>query len=73
MVRPLLEAGADVNATDLEGYTPLHIAVRDNYLPVINLLLDNGADVNAVTSDGKTILDMAVFSGNERVIELFGG
>lgn len=46
--RALLDAGADVNAADQDGVTPLIWAVRDDAVAL--LLIDRGADVNA-TSD----------------------
>ena len=42
------DSGADVNAVDLVGRTPLHHAVMHGREAVARLLLANGADVNAV-------------------------
>ena len=51
----LLDNGAEVNALDYQGETPLHTVVyhtfpniEDNGIKVINLLIKNGAEVNAV-------------------------
>lgn len=60
-VRSYLEAGQPVDATDGEGHTLLHIAMRyyaDDDL--IRLLIDQGADVNICTIDGKSPLHTAV-------------
>jgi ankyrin repeat protein len=43
----LLDAGADVNARDFDGVTPLHMAASNENPEVLTLLLDAGADVNA--------------------------
>lgn len=43
----LLEAGADVNAADDSGATPLHNAVRQCKPDVVRVLLSHGAAVNA--------------------------
>lgn len=44
--RTLLESGADPNAKDSTGWTPLHWAVRFSRPDLIRLLLQYGADVN---------------------------
>ncbi len=46
VVRTLIEAGADVNASDTDGETPLTKAARDDHGEIINLLLAHGATVN---------------------------
>ena len=59
-VRDMLDQGADVNAADDYGRTPLQLAAVTNYEPsVIKLLLDRGADVNARADDGWTPLHLA--------------
>ncbi len=46
LVRVLLESGANVNATDANGETPLHMVVeKDGSLDVARLLLDAGAAI----------------------------
>ena len=55
VIEVLLEAGADVNAKDEDGLTPLHMAAQSNPTPaVIEALLEAGADPRATDSDGKT-------------------
>ena len=55
----LLKHGADVNAKDLAGLTPLHWAVvRGNKL-CIRYLLERGADISAKDENGKSAKDMA--------------
>jgi ankyrin repeat protein len=57
----LLEKGAQVNAADAQGYTPLHWAVASR--ACARLLLDRGADANAAAKDGMTPL-MAAANAN---------
>ena len=53
------ECGADVNARDGNGYTPLHHAASRGDNELIQYLLDKGADVMAVSRSGQTTADMA--------------
>jgi ankyrin repeat protein len=41
----LIERGAEVNHTDDENRTALHLAVMENRLPFVKYLLDNKADI----------------------------
>ena len=56
MVTLLLSHGADVNARDNNGMTPLHDAAREGHSEVVTLLLSHGADVNARDNNGRTPL-----------------
>jgi uncharacterized protein len=53
------ELGADVNARDAQGYTPLHNAAARGDNDLINYLVSKGADVKAVSRRGQTVADMA--------------
>lgn len=59
-VRYLVEEhGADVNARDYLGYTPLHWAAARGNNELIRYLLDQGADPHAVSRVGHTVADLA--------------
>jgi ankyrin repeat protein len=53
------ELGADVNARDNDGYTPLHHAAARGDNELIMYLVSKGADVTAVARSGQTTADMA--------------
>lgn len=67
----LLDNGADVNAADHRGYTPLLLAAQyDGDSPeLVRLLLDRGADPNAV-AEGETALSLAAKRGETDVTKL---
>jgi ankyrin repeat protein len=53
------ELGADVNARDSDGYTPLHHAAARGDNETILYLVSKGADVTAVARSGQSTADMA--------------
>ena len=59
-VQNLLNAGADMNAREHEGETPLMYAAVAGKNEVVKLLLDRGAAINAISSNRETALARAV-------------
>ncbi len=51
-VRFLIKKGADVNARDLNGLSPLDTAARNRIASLVEILIDAGADPNALDADG---------------------
>jgi ankyrin repeat protein len=68
--RLLLGHGADVNARDASGDTPLLVAARRGAAPVIDLLLGANADTAALDARGGTALMLAVAAQSQPSVEL---
>ena len=58
-VKQHLADGADVNAMNRHGDSPLHLAAQMGHKEIVELLIAKGADVNAKDDDGDTPLDYA--------------
>ena len=65
----LLRQGADLNAGDKEGNTPLHHATAGYRYVSAQLLVQHGADPNARNNEGKTPADLANCLGRQRVFK----
>lgn len=48
-----------LESADEDGFTPLHLAVIQGNLAMVNLLLANKADVNAVDNEGHSVVHWA--------------
>lgn len=71
MVKSLVSSpGADVNATDERGSTPLLEAARYGHEDISRVLIAAGADVKAKDKDGKTALMLAVQGDHEEVVRV---
>ena len=66
----LLNFGADVDAQEEEGYTPLHFAVAGGHTRVLAMLLAAGADVNAPDATARTPLHLAADEGLTEMVEV---
>ena len=60
----LIEAGADVNAQDVRGWTPIDIAVDKGHSDVVSALIKAGADINTVDDKERTLLHYAASKGH---------
>ncbi|XP_049287631.1 ankyrin repeat domain-containing protein 12-like isoform X1 [Anopheles funestus] len=52
-----------IESADEDGFTPLHLAVIQGNLQLVNLLLANGADVNALDNEGHSVVHWATVCG----------
>ena len=69
LVRALVQAGADVNAADGRGATPLMDAANGS-LAMVSLLLELGANANARSLSGGTALDIARREQRQDIVRL---
>ena len=69
-VRAALQDGADVNAAEPDGTTPLHWAVHLDNSTIVEFLLTNGADADAVNRYGVKPISLACTNGNAKIVKL---
>ncbi len=71
MVKSLVSSpGADVNATNERGSTPLLEAARYGHDDICRVLIAAGANIKAKDNDGKTALMLAVQNNHDDVVRI---
>lgn len=67
----LIDNGADLNARNYRGCTPLHVAVHHGDEEIVGLLLES-AEVDIIADDdgGYTPLHTAIDMGNRYIIDM---
>ena len=58
-LRLMLYAGANVNAKDYYGETPLHEAIRDNDKKMVKFLVETGADIYQKNNQQESPLELS--------------
>ena len=66
----LLEYGADKEAKDKDGWTPLIFASANGKTEVVKLLLEYGADKDAKDNTGDNPLRLASWKGRTEVVKI---
>ena len=59
-VNMLIRNGADINAQDISGYTPLMDASALSSILVIRTLIENGARIEMSNDEGNTAVEIAI-------------
>ena len=59
-IQSLIKSGASCNATDKDGWTPLHYAAERDEAECIAVLVAAGADMSIKDNDGRTPFHLAV-------------
>ncbi|XP_076897543.1 ADP-ribosylation factor GTPase-activating protein AGD1-like [Bidens hawaiensis] len=67
MVELLLQHGANINASDANGQTPLHHSIIRQRLAIAHLLLSRGANPLAADTEGKTPHQLVTDLGNDDI------
>ena len=65
----LISLGADVNAKDDNGFTPLHLATTNRNYKLVELLVSEGADVKVKNDDGETPLHYGAYYGSIEIVK----
>ncbi len=75
VMEALIKAGANVNAKDIRGMTPLMLAIAtDSPDPrIVRMLLDRGADTDVKSANGERALDWAKKFNHPEILRLLGG
>ena len=69
-VKRLLAEGADPNAVNRFGVTPLHEAATVGNAAMLEALLDAGGDANAAFGEGETVLMTAAHAGDADSVKM---
>lgn len=63
----LISRGANIDAIDEHGRTPLYAAVKDGLLALVTFLVRAGADVNIADANGITPLGVAINNDSHKI------
>lgn len=66
MVKKLIDLGANIDAIDDNGETPLFYAASQGSFETVKILVEHGADFNLLNNANKTSLDLANENGDLR-------
>ncbi|XP_044260278.1 ankyrin repeat domain-containing protein 50 isoform X3 [Tribolium madens] len=70
VVKVLLEAGANADQANVDGWTPLRAAAWGGHTEVVELLVDHGCALDSVDAENRTALRAAAWSGHEEIVKI---
>ncbi|KFY88093.1 hypothetical protein V500_06555 [Pseudogymnoascus sp. VKM F-4518 (FW-2643)] len=70
LLKTLLDFNANIEASGVDGVTPLLHVARGNSASHAMLLLEYGAEINVTSKDGRTPLTTAIVYNNHNVLKL---
>mmetsp|Transcript_79759 Transcript_79759/g.222005 ORF Transcript_79759/g.222005 Transcript_79759/m.222005 type:complete len:117 (+) Transcript_79759:32-382(+) len=59
----------NVNCSDIDGWTPLLLAIKYGHAKIVTLLIQAGADVNKLTKTGKSSIALAKDQNKQSMID----
>lgn len=68
--KDMLDSGADINARNRYGDSPLHLAIKNAHTEMAELLVSRGANINAKGALDDTPLHVSVYQGKTNIIRL---
>eukprot|EP01098_Paradermamoeba_levis_P013385 TRINITY_DN6092_c0_g1_i2.p1 TRINITY_DN6092_c0_g1~~TRINITY_DN6092_c0_g1_i2.p1 ORF type:complete len:378 (+),score=121.33 TRINITY_DN6092_c0_g1_i2:152-1135(+) len=66
----LVKKGANLNHRDRRGFSPLHVAVKNNDDLMTRVLISLGAELNSQDEEGSTPLHLALMNKCEKTIQI---
>ena len=68
--RKLIASGASLNEREMKfGFTPLHLAIANDKLEIVQALVEAGADAEAIDNAGNTPIILAAYFNRVEIIE----
>ena len=66
----MVSVGANINARDDKGNTPLHYATMSKHVELVQVLVDSDADISLENDEGQTPLDLAINHNSLDVVNI---
>jgi len=72
-IQLLLNTGVNINIININGWSPLLIACKNNTSDTVKLLIESGADLNFADPSGTTALMIATRDQNFEIVDVLCG